>query len=216
LILKSLVIFDLDGTIVDSEDFIVWSFVEAGRRVGVRVDPDLVRGFIGYPLDEVVSRVLGSGLSPGVVEEFLSVRRSLIREHWRSRVRLFPDVIPALSELRSMGFKLAVASSSVLGRIVEFLEYLGVIEYFQYISGVEPGVRGKPYSDVITRVLEGLRVDPAEAVYVGDRLVDCTASRSAGVDFILVDRSGREKPLDCTPIETVRSLIEIPRVLKRY
>jgi phosphoglycolate phosphatase-like HAD superfamily hydrolase len=41
-----------------------------------------------------------------------------------------------------MGFKLAIASSSVLGRIVEFLEYLGVIEYFQYISGVEPGVRG--------------------------------------------------------------------------
>ena len=214
--MKSLVIFDLDGTIVDSEDFIVWSFVEAGRRVGVRVDPDLVRGVIGYPLDEVVSRVLGSGLSPGVVEEFLSVRRSLIREHWRSGVRLFPDVIPALSELRSMGFKLAVASSSVLGRIVEFLEYLGVIEYFQYISGVEPGVRGKPYPDVISRVLEGLRVDPAAAVYVGDRLVDCTASRSAGVDFILVDRSGREKLLDCTPIETVRSLIEIPRVLKRY
>ncbi len=215
--MKKLVVFDLDGTLIDSEDFIVWSFVEAGRLVGVGVDPELVRESIGLPLEVVVERVLKSaGASESVVEEFLEVRRKIARENWRRMVRLFPDVKPALEELRGMGFKLAVASSAVTERIVEFLEYFGVLGYFSVVLGVGPGVRGKPEPDVLLRVLEASNTSSQEAVYAGDREVDCVAAQRAGVDFVLVDRKRRgTSSWSCTPRITVESLLELPRVLKR-
>jgi phosphoglycolate phosphatase-like HAD superfamily hydrolase len=91
---KRAVIFDLDGTLIDSEDFIVWSFVEAGRVLGLVIDERLVRSLIGRSLD-VVEAVFKS-TDRVVVEKFLAVRESLVRENWRRMIKLFSDVAPAL------------------------------------------------------------------------------------------------------------------------
>lgn len=208
-----LVIFDMDGTIVDSEDFIVWSFMEAGRLLSVELDPNRIRAAIGLPLESFIESTL-SNLPRDVVYRLIETRRAIARSHWRSMVRLFPDVIPALETLKSRGLKLAVASSSVTERIVEFLGYFGVLGYFDALSGVEPGVKGKPAPDVITRVLGRLGVSPDKAVYVGDRLVDCIAARSAGVEFILIDRSNTWSNLgDCPPLAVIESLLELARLI---
>lgn len=216
ILLKKAVIFDLDGTLVDSEDFIVWSFLEAGRATGVYVDPEVVRKRIGEPLDMVLDAVLPE-VSRGKVEEFVSVRREVVKKYWKSMVRLFPDVKPALEALRRKGFLLAVASSSIVERLVEFLGYFGVLEYFNTVSGVAPGVKGKPEPDVILNAIKALNVKPEEAVYVGDREVDCYASRSASVDFIYIDRKGSTSSvtLSCTPALIIRDLRELPTLLSR-
>lgn len=213
MISKRLAIFDMDGTLVDSEDFIVWSFMEVAREMGLTISPKVVRDSIGMPLDYVVERVL-PGVPSAVVERFIARRRDLINKYWRGMVRLFPDVKPALDYLKNSGFLLAVASSSIKSRIIEFMGYLGILEYFDYISGVENGVRGKPCPDVILRVLSDLGVDPVEAVYIGDRLVDCIAARAAGVDFILVDRSGHYSLGDeCKSISTIKDLRDLSLIL---
>jgi len=209
--LKKLVLFDLDGTLVDSEDFIVWSFLEAGRRLGVEVDPERVRRMIGYPLDSVLEEVF----EPGSVdlEEFKRVRKRIVEENWRSMVRIFPDVLEVLEYLKGKGYILGVASSSVTLRINAFLEFFRLKEFFQVVSGVEEGVRGKPEPDVILRAVAWARVPPRDAVYVGDRVVDCIASRRAGVDFILVERSTDSSNTECKPVLTVKSLKELTRFL---
>ncbi|MCC6025293.1 MAG: HAD hydrolase-like protein [Desulfurococcaceae archaeon] len=93
--MKRVVIFDLDGTLIDSEDFIVWSFVEAGRVLGLVIDERLVRPLIGRSLENVVEAVFKS-TDRVVVEKFLAVRESLVRENWRRMIKLFSDVAPAL------------------------------------------------------------------------------------------------------------------------
>ncbi len=207
--MKKLVLFDLDGTLVDSEDFIVWSFLEAGRRLGVEVDPERVRRMIGYPLDSVLEEVL----EPGSVdlEEFKRVRKRIVEENWRSMVRIFPDVLEILEYLKGKGYILGVASSSVTLRINAFLEFFRLKEFFQVVSGVEEGVRGKPEPDVILRAVAMAGISPRESVYVGDRQVDCIASRRAGVDFILVERSPESLHGGCEPVLTVKSLKELTR-----
>lgn len=213
---KRVVLLDLDGTLVDSEDFIVWTFVEAGRLTGVCVDPVVVRSKIGEPLESVVDSVL-NGVSREKIEEFIRVRRELVRKNWMKMVRLFPDVVPALRSLKERGFVLGVASSSVVDRILEFLGGLGVLHYFDVVSGVEPGVRGKPEPDVILNAITKLGVSPSEAVYVGDREVDCIASSRAGVDFVLVDRSGSSRGparWNCVPVLVVSSLEELSTLLQ--
>lgn len=208
---KRAVLFDLDGTLVDSEDFIVWTFVEAGRLTGISVNPDLVRRHIGEPLENVLEAVL-RGLPSDRVEEFVKVRRDLVRRYWRSAVKLFSDVEPALKMLKARGFLLAVASSSIVERIVEFLGGLGVLQYFDTISGVTAGVRGKPEPDVILNAIKNMGVSAGESVYVGDREVDCIASAKAGVDFVLVDRKGvfsNTENLLCKPRAVVKNLVEL-------
>jgi len=209
--LKKLVLFDLDGTLVDSEDFIVWSFLEAGRRLGVEVDPERVRRMIGYPLDSVLEEVF----EPGSIdlEEFKRVRKRIVEENWRSMVRIFPDVLETLEYLEGKGYILGVASSSVTSRINAFLEFFRLKEFFQIVSGVEEGVKGKPEPDVILRAVARAGVSPHDAVYVGDRVVDCLASRGAGVDFILVERSTYSSITECEPVLTVKSLEELTRIL---
>ncbi|MEM4717974.1 MAG: HAD family hydrolase [Desulfurococcaceae archaeon] len=213
MISKRLVIFDMDGTLVDSEDFIVWSFMEVAKEMGLSISPRVVRECIGLPLDYVVERILPD-VPVDIVERFIARRREIVSKYWRGMVTLFPDVKPALSYLKNNGFLLAVASSSVKSRIIEFLGYLGILDYFDYVSGVEEGVRGKPYPDVISRVLNMLGVAPGEAVYVGDRLVDCIAASSAGVDFILVSRGGFNDTNDkCNLIRVIKDLGELSTIL---
>lgn len=183
--------------------------------MGIDIDASVVRGLIGLPLEDVVERLL-IGVPRDKVEEFIRTRRELVERYWRSRVKLFPDVKAALNELKRSGYLLAVASSSRQERIVEFLEHFGVIGYFDYVSGVKPGVRGKPAPDVILSVLEALNKDPSEAVYVGDKEVDCVASSIAGVDFILIERAPLSSIRSCRPKAKISTLLELPTILKRY
>ncbi|MCY0868457.1 MAG: HAD family hydrolase [Desulfurococcus sp.] len=203
-----LVLFDLDGTLVDSEDFIVWSFTEAGRLTGIQVDPELVREMIGYPLESLVRVILG-GVSEEKLREFTEVRRRLVSENWFKRVRVYPDVPPVLEYLSSNGFTLGVASSSVRERLELFLEYFGLTRFFKTISGVEPGVRGKPEPDVLLRALKATGVDSSEAVYIGDRIVDCIAAKRARVRSVLVDRGWLKNKGECTPDYTIPSLLAL-------
>ena len=156
------------------------------------------------------------GIPRDKVEEFTRTRQELVERYWRSMVRLFPDVKAALNELKRSGYLLAVASSSRQERVIEFLEHFGVIDYFDYVSGVKPGVRGKPAPDVILSVLKALNKDPGEAVYVGDREVDCVASSVARVDFILIERAPSLSIRSCRPKARISTLLELPTILKRY
>ncbi|MGC9181179.1 HAD family hydrolase [Thermogladius sp.] len=207
------VLFDMDGTILDSEDFITWSFLEASRIVGVEVDEDAIRRNIGRPLEEFSSLVFG-GLGREKHLELMRVRAKLVEENWKRMIRVFDDVPGVLGLLRSKGFRLAVASSSKLERIVEYLGYFNILGLFDTVSGVVDGVRGKPYPDVILRALSAMGVGADEAVYVGDREVDCLAARSAGVGFVLVNRNNyRYDQGVCRPDYAVESLRPLPDLL---
>ncbi|MEL9909347.1 MAG: HAD family hydrolase [Desulfurococcus sp.] len=204
-----LILFDLDGTLVDSEDFIVWSFTEAARLTGLRVDPSIIRELIGYPLEYLLNEILG-GVSGEKAREFIEVRRRLVWENWSKHVKLFPDVVPTLEYLSSKGYMLGVASSSIVERINAFLNHLGVSRYFNVVSGVTPGVRGKPEPDVILNALRMTGMHPGETLYIGDRVVDCIAARRAGVRIVIVNRRGTGLPASgCSPDAVVQSLMEL-------
>lgn len=198
------VIFDLDGTLIDSVDFIARSFVEAGRRIGINISYDVVREHVGYPLDDFLQRILPP-LDEGALQELLSARREYVERNWRRHVRPYPDVIPALEGLRAKGHRLGVASSSRTERIAEFLSYFGLSKYFEVMIGAGNGVKGKPHPDVILLAIDVMKAPRDRAYYVGDREVDCMAAISAGVRFIYVNREGRALQ-NCSPYLTVESL----------
>ncbi|GEM_PF-1814522 len=208
-----LVLFDLDGTLVDSIDAIVESFQRASMITGVRIDVDRLKKLIGQPLMAVVRGSVVGNVSEEDLMEFIRVRRRIMEEIWRDRVRLYPDVKPVLHELKRRGYIVGIASSSIISRVKEFIEYFGLSSYIDVVSGVIEGViEGKPKPDTILYAMEKTGVQPRETVYVGDMEIDCVASENARTYFIRIIRDG-DNMWRCKPHYNIHSLTELLDIL---
>jgi len=204
-----LILFDLDGTLVDSEEVIIESFRRASELTGVKVDLNKLRNLLGHPIMDVVKGSLIEDVDEKKLMEYIRIRRRIMNEIWRNRIRLFPDVIPTLKGLKDRGYILGVASSSIVSRVKEFLEYFRIVQYFDVISGVVEGkVLGKPRPDTILYAIQKTGVKPFETLYVGDMEVDCIAAYNANVKFIRIVRK-KNNPWKCKPIATIKSLTDL-------
>jgi putative hydrolase of the HAD superfamily len=146
----------------------------------------------GRPIDR---RVAGEAL-----EKFRAIFASA--EAWT----VFPDVRPALEELKRAGARLGVVSNwdSRLPRVLELLDLAGYFDALavSHLEGVE-----KPAPELFHRVLKKLEAQPGQALHVGDLPEsDLAGAEAAGVDCLLVDRRGR---LDGMP-RTIRDLSPLP------
>lgn len=175
---KRVVVFDLDGVIVDSfavmrEAFTIAyeevvgdgnaPFEEYERHLG-RYFPDIMR-IMGLPLE---------------------METPFVRESYRlaDRARLFPGVADLLRELRNRGFRMTIATGKAGGRARHLLGTLDVLGYFDYVLGSDEVARAKPAPDIVLRGLELLQAKPEDAVMVGDAVTDIAAARGAGVDAV--------------------------------
>lgn len=184
-----LVVFDLDGTLIDSVEAHAegWSF--AINYLGLaKVDVGKLVDLIGLPGDAIVGAVLGeAGL-----RHYPSIRwlkdRHFLDQVASGRVRLFPDALPCFSYLRSRGYALGLATSTPNYVLVPLLERLGLLDRFDYTVGGDEVVRGKPSPDIFLRAAEKAGVSPREVVVVGDTVYDTAPARSVGMASVLVAR----------------------------
>ncbi|HUT54963.1 MAG TPA: HAD-IA family hydrolase [bacterium] len=190
-----LLIFDLDYTLIDSSDGIVWCFNEARTRAGEPViAADKLKARIGLPIEEGF-RVFGSK-DPEAMRELF---RKLAREGaMAERSFLLPGVAETLPALKQKGYGLAVASTKSRPEIVAILKHLGVAGYFDEFAGSDEVKDPKPAPASLLLVMERLKAGPETTVYVGDHVVDVRAARAAGVRVIAV-RGG-----PCSPEEVDR------------
>ena len=204
-----LILFDLDGTLVDSEEAIVESFRKASEMTGIKIDLNKLRSLLGHPLMDVIRGSLVEEVDERKLMEYIRIRRKIMNEIWRDNVRLFPDVIPTLKKLKERQYMLGIASSSIISRVKEFLEYFRIIHYFDVISGViEDKILGKPRPDTILYAIQMTGTKPFETLYIGDMEVDCIAAYNANVKFIRIARR-KNTPWKCRPITTIKSLTDL-------
>lgn len=184
-----LVVFDLDGTLIDSVEAHAegWSF--AFNRLGLaKVGADELVDLIGLPGDAIVRAVLGEeGL-----RHYSSIRwlkdRHFLDQVAIGRVRPFPDAVPCFDYLRSRGYALALATSTPNYVLIPLLERTGLLEYFDHTVGGDEVARGKPSPDIFVRAAEKAGVRPSEVVVVGDTVYDTAPAKSAGMASVLVAR----------------------------
>jgi phosphoglycolate phosphatase len=178
-----LLIFDLDYTLIDSSEGIVWCFNEARRRAGEPViAPDVLKARIGLPIEDGF-RVFGSK-DPAAMRDLF---RKLAREGaMAERSFLLPGAADTLSALKKKGYRLAVASTKSRPEIVAILEHLGVASYFEEFVGSDEVKDPKPAPDSLLLAMRRLAAAPETTVYIGDHVVDVRAARAAGVRVIAV------------------------------
>ncbi len=207
-----LVIFDLDGTLIDAYAAIVSSLNYTLRELGYSPQgPGVIRRAVG--------RGDASLLRPFVRREDLKRGVFFYRRHHRGSLveksRLFPGVKSLLNYLKLKGYKLAVASNrpTEFSRIL--LRHLGLNKYFNYSLCADKLKRGKPDPEILKRIMRKFFIEPKQALYVGDMVIDARAGRRARVKTVIVTTgsSSREEVKKERPFRTIKSISALFKIL---
>jgi phosphoglycolate phosphatase len=199
----SLVIFDLDGTLVDAYLAITRSFNYTMRNLHYKPQGS-----------RVIRRAVGWGdrclLQPFVAPEDLDAALVLYRKHHAKSLirysRLFPGVKALLSALKKRKFLLAVASNRPTRFSNILIKHLGIRKYFDRVHCGDKLTRMKPHPQILRTIISGFSLKPGQALYVGDMFIDAQTGRRANVKTVMVSTGSssvaelrKEKPFKIIP-----------------
>ncbi|MFD9698386.1 HAD family hydrolase [Lentzea sp. NPDC059081] len=183
------VIFDLDGTLVDSPRGIVTTFAAVFAQLDLpTVDSGTIRGTIGLPLPAAFAKVLGVSEDEPVVGTCVELYQSTFRKIVLPMATqlVFPGVYDGLQSLRQNGFLLAVATSKFIRNAEALLTAAGLREEFSVVVGADQVSKPKPDPESGFVVLERLGVAAEHAVMVGDTTHDVLMAHGAGMSSVAV------------------------------
>jgi phosphoglycolate phosphatase len=216
------VLFDLDGTLLDTAEDIAKSLNRALAEFHFASLPEEeVRNMIGGGAPALIDRALarlGSPADPGVRTRLLErfeFHYERLHRLKLSRARAYPGAADALRELHELGLKLAVVTNKTRPLAVELLKQLDLGRWIDFVVGGECCGYRKPNPQPLLFACTALQVEPREALMVGDSTNDVTAARAAGIPVVCVPYGYNEgsdpRVLPCDAF--VESLDELPRVL---
>lgn len=172
------ILFDNDGTLVDTHDLILASMRHATRAVLGREIPDeQLMAKVGIPLAQQMLD-FADGLEQR--DELLRVYRAYNHEQHDAVVRLFPGVLDGLRQLRQAGFKLGVVTSKMHWLAQRGLEITGAWPYLDFLIGPDDCPHSKPHPEPILAGVEAMGLQPGECLYLGDAPFDIQAGNAAG------------------------------------
>ena len=206
------IIFDLDGTLIDSYEAIAESLNHARRAAGM--DPlglDQVRAMVGMGLEVLIARAMGERYVDQGVRDF--------RAHYDricvAKTRLLPQVAETLRDLHGRGYRMSVATNKPSYFATRLLEGLGVDGYISAVLGPDVVVNRKPHPEMFLRAMEAMGVAPEETVAVGDMEIDIETARAAGVRVIVLPTGSRSAQalVEARPDILIREFRELLNVL---
>lgn len=185
--MNSGVIFDLDGTLVDSLPGIAASLNRTLAQHGFPGHPDLtVRTFIGDGLRTLIQRAAPAGSSPALIDSLLATYIPDYSATWREGTRLFPGIENALSELTATGTPLAILSNKVHKFTVEIVRELLPEIPFACVLGLRDGMAPKPDPAGAREIADRLGLPTASCLLIGDSTMDLEVAAHAGMRCLAV------------------------------
>ena len=178
-----LVIFDLDGTLTDSAEGIVASFLHALSHVGAPVpEGDLAAQIVGPPMDDTFRGMELGGNADAAIAAF---RAEYGSRGWAMNT-LFDGIAPLLADLRAAGIRLAVATSKLEPTAQRILAHFGLDQHFEVIAGASADGSRKTKVEVLAHALDQLQPLPERVLMVGDRSHDVDGAAAHGIDTVVV------------------------------
>ncbi|MER9867233.1 phosphoglycolate phosphatase [Mesorhizobium sp. M0136] len=213
------ILFDLDGTLVDSAPDITAAVNEllAGRDLPpLRLDQ--VKAMIGGGIRKLVERAFAASGTPllgSALDEANRVMAPIYRRHLTGRTRLMPGVREALTHLHLSGIALGVVTNKPQLAAREILLHFGLTDYLGAIVGGDAVTYLKPAPDALLLALDQLQVDPRDTLMVGDSSADMAAARAAGMAVILLRGGYSQIPVEELGADLVcDSLFDLPSAMQ--
>lgn len=200
------IVFDLDGTLVDSAPDIHAAVNAVLRDEGVRpLTLDQVRGFIGGGVEVLWYRILEATRLPDA--RYRDLLAAFMSRYSRSTslTRLYPGVTIALGVLADRGHRMGICTNKPMQPTVAVLEYMGIVGMFDTIVAGDSLPQRKPDPAPLRQALLDLGADPdaPQAIYVGDSEVDAETAAALPLPLLLFSGGYRKTPVEQLPHHAV-------------
>ncbi len=175
------VVLDIDGTLIDSNDEHAHAWVDVGREFGHTIDYDRVRRLIGMGGDKVLPELTGIEEDTDEGTRIKERRGEIFRERYLPKLRAFPHARELLERFRDDGYTLVVATSASKEDMDALLKQGGIQDLMEEKASSSDADASKPDPDIVQAALKSADARPAEAIMLGDTPYDVEASGRAGV-----------------------------------
>lgn len=173
---RDYVLFDLDGTLLDSLPLIENSFRHAFKQFGIPWQNGAVMKTVGLPLREACMQFAGEKW-----RDFFDCYIQYQLQIHDDFIRVFPDTIPALAQIKPLVKGMGVVTSKRRIMAVRGTEATGLDRYLDHLVSLEDVDKPKPDPQPVLRCLEYFGASPRQAVFVGDSYFDIESGHNAGV-----------------------------------
>jgi len=191
------VLWDMDGTLIDSEEYHWISWRDTMAREGIAITREQFLSSFGQRNDSIVPKWLGAGATPERVERVADAKEKLYRLIVRrDGISPLPGVEDWLRGLHDQGWLQAIASAAPRANVDAVLEAMSATRFFQAIVSAEDVRRGKPDPEVYLTAASRLGASPGKCIVLEDAVAGVEGARSAGMKSIGISRNGTHLPAD--------------------
>lgn len=177
------VLFDFDGTIMDTNNVIMQSWQHAFRTVEGKERPEEeILATFGEPLHITMEKVL-----PQIpVEKGVEIYRSYHYDNFTDLIEVFPGILDLMEKLKKRGYKTGIVTSRLWHTTQIGLQKYDMEQYFDVVITADDTDKHKPDPEPVNIALERLGSKPEEAIMIGDSMFDILCAKNAGVKAALV------------------------------
>jgi len=188
---KKLILFDLDGTLIDSAPDLALALNDMLTQLGrENFSLETIHNWVGNGAQTLVKRALlgKKEIDEEVDEELFTEALKLFLDSYAANVcvdtLLYPEVKKTLASLHSKGYRLSIVTNKPYAFVAPILEGLGIAEYFEYFIGGDSLDEKKPSPKPLLHICEKLGVSVKESLMVGDSKNDILAAHAAGMESV--------------------------------
>lgn len=206
------VIFDIDGTLIDSNAAHAESFVKAFKKFGKDAPFEELKCLIGMGADDILEKYLSKAEIEEFGEDLKKYRKAIFLTEFLPRVKTFPKLRELLEKIKSDNKQIALASSASREELEKYREKLRIDDLYEEETNADDADEAKPEPDIFQAALKKLKgVKREEAIVIGDTPYDAIAAKKADLQIIGVTSGGwaREKLFSEGCAEVYRDVAEI-------
>ena len=184
------VLFDLDGTLIDSMG--IWRDVdfEYLNKRGIEVTPELFKDMPeGNSFNELAIYVKNKFGLPDKIEEICNEWTQMVKKHYEDKIELRKGVLELLNFLNEKNVVMGIGTSNSLELTTAVLKNNNVFQYFQEIICGDRKLRGKPYPDIFIQAADALKIPNEQCLVIEDTLVGVQSAKKANMKIIAIKES---------------------------
>lgn len=216
---QTVILFDLDGTLIDSTDAIISTFYHSfeKKKFDFKGSEEDIKNLIGYPLDIMYEAL---GIPKEEAWDFVDVYKQRYREISLEMTLVLEDAIEAL-ELASKHARLGIVTTKTTHYSIPLLENMGIMKYFECIIGRQEVINPKPHPEPVLKAMELMNVTTEEfQIYmIGDTKLDLIAAKAAKITGVGVlcgygkygDLSQYTEHIEKNSLQAVKRIINLKK-----
>lgn len=207
-------IFDMDGTIIDSDQIIINSWIEmihCFKESDYKIDIERLRSYSGPPVEYAINDLFPEKDYDFILKEY----RKRTKKYYAD-LKLFDNAFEIINKLYLDGYKLAIVTSKNKEMCLKSLKKFNLDKLFSFIITCESVKNPKPNPEGMLKVLDYFKINCNEAISIGDSEYDYLAARGANIPSILLTMCKRVYKNKINPLSYINNYLDLYREIKKY